>query len=72
MLVPDLTDLKTAYDAAQNGQTSPGDLAFIAQYHPGLRYLVAGHANAFPTLLEWIDQFDDPEVAQAGASARAA
>ncbi len=66
----DLTNLNQALLAVQDPRTPAADLATIAQRHPELRRLVAAHSNAYPGLLDWLDNLGDPDLSKAVAERR--
>ncbi|MCL2783548.1 MAG: hypothetical protein FWD80_06220 [Propionibacteriaceae bacterium] len=66
-----LADFNAAISAAYDPNTNASDLAIIAQLHPELRHLVAGHCNADVSLLTWLDGLGDPNISQIIARRRA-
>ncbi len=65
-----MTDFAAAQAAVANPATTADDLASIAQWHPGLRVLVANHPNAYDGLLDWMAGLGDPQVTEAVAVRR--
>lgn len=51
--------------AAQDPSTSPAELARLAAEAPHTRALIARHPQAYPGLLDWLGNLDDPEVNEA-------
>ncbi|MCL2489734.1 MAG: hypothetical protein FWF36_03260 [Propionibacteriaceae bacterium] len=66
----DFSDLMTATRAIVDPITSGADLAQIAQAQPSLWPQVAGHPNAYPELLTWLDNNGDAATKQAVAVSR--
>ena len=60
----DLTTAAGALAAVNDRTTSEEDLATIASDYPDLRYLVAGHPNAYPELLDWLWLYGGDEARQ--------
>ena len=58
----DLTDYTIAARLVADMSTPASDLTAIAQHHPGLRTLVAGHPNTDPAIFDWLNSMGDPEV----------
>jgi hypothetical protein len=50
---------------AADPNTSATRLAEIAYQHPNARRVVAGNPNAYPGLVDWLRELNDPRVAQA-------
>ena len=65
-----MTDLNAAVGALADPSTTAADLSVIAQTHPSLRTTVALHPNAYPGLLDWLDNLGDPTVSAAVATRR--
>lgn len=51
--------------AAQDPTTSPAELARLAAEAPHTRALIARHPQAYPGLLDWLANLDDPAVNEA-------
>jgi len=51
--------------AAQDPSTSPAELARLAAEAPHTRALIARHPQAYPGLLDWLGNLNDPEVNEA-------
>jgi len=68
----DPTDVVQARRAVADASTSGADLQAIAAALPSLWPEVAAHPNAYPALLDWLDQKGDPAVAAALAARREA
>ena len=66
------TDIMTATKAVMDPATSGADLAQIAQAQPSLWPQVAGHPNAYPELLAWLDTNGDATTKQVVAARRTA
>jgi hypothetical protein len=49
---------------AADPNTSATRLAEIAYQHPNARRFVAGNPNAYPGLVDWLRELNDPLVAQ--------
>jgi len=64
----DFQDVATASAAVQDATTSAQDLMTIAYAHPALGAQVARHPNAYPGLLDWLQQYGTPEAKQAIAA----
>ena len=68
---PSAIDYVASAQQALDYPATPGDvLAQIAANYPQLRASVAGHPNAYPELLDWLDQQGDPAVSSAVAQRR--
>ena len=66
----DFANFANAARAVVDPTTSPADLATIAELQPGLWAQVAGHPNAYPDLLTWLDVVGDTSVKAALAARR--
>jgi len=55
-------DLAQAAAAVADPETGPQDLMAIAQQYPTLWIDIAKHQNAYPGLLDWLQQFGDDTV----------
>ena len=64
----DFQDIATASAAVQDAATSAQDLMTIAYAHPALGAQVARHPNAYPGLLDWLQQYGTSEAKQAVAA----
>ena len=64
-------DEASAATAVQNPATSRADLMSIAYAYPVLGAEVARHPNAYPGLLDWLEQFGSPKARAEVAAVRA-
>ena len=64
----DYTNFAEAARAVVDPGTSEADLAVIAEHQPGLWAQIAGHPNAYPALLAWLDSVGDSTVKAAIAA----
>ena len=66
----DFSDLRVALQALNDPLTRADDLAAIAAAQPAYGALVATHPNAYPALLDWLDQNGDFATREAVAGRR--
>ena len=66
----DYSEFARAARAVVDPNTPAADLANIAELQPGLWAQVAGHPNAYPDLLTWLDSVGDTPVKVAIAARR--
>ncbi|MDR0849510.1 MAG: hypothetical protein LBN10_10830 [Propionibacteriaceae bacterium] len=69
--MPDFTNLSIAQAALDDPTTSATDLQAIAASQPALWPGVVEHPSAYPDLLDWLQSFGDPAIAEAVATRRA-
>ena len=69
-MVADFSDPAVALQALTDPLTRADDLAAIAAAQPALGALVAVHPNAYPALLDWLDQNGDFAAREAVAGRR--
>lgn len=67
---PEATDSSQVLAEAADPTTPPARLYELAANYPEARPLIAGNPAAYPALLDWLEQREDPEITAALANRR--